>query len=67
MSQTDTGTALLTIPEVAAELRVTRSTVYRYIHEGLLPTTPIGPKRLTRITRSALNAYIESCSNAGAA
>jgi excisionase family DNA binding protein len=58
MSQAPQGTALLKIPEVAAELRVTRSTVYRYIEDGLLPVVHIGPRRLTRVTREALADYI---------
>lgn len=58
MSQAPQGTALLNIPEVAAELRVTRSTVYRYIEDGLLAVIHIGPRRLTRIERAELDAYI---------
>jgi excisionase family DNA binding protein len=58
MSQAPQGTALLKIPEVAAELRVTRSTVYRYIEDGLLPVVHIGPRRLTRVTREGLADYI---------
>ena len=58
MSTAPQGTALLKIPEVAAELRVTRSTVYRYIETGLLPTVHIGPRKLTRVTREALAAFI---------
>lgn len=54
------GTALLNIPEVATELRVTRSTVYRYIEDGILPTVHIGPRRLTRVTREALNDFISA-------
>lgn len=64
MSQSPPGTALLNIPEVAAELRVTRSTVYRYIDEGLLPVVHIGPRRLTRVTREALLEYIASAGTA---
>jgi excisionase family DNA binding protein len=67
MTTAPQGTALLNIPEVAAELRVTRSTVYRYIDDGLLPTVHIGPRRLTRIERTALDAYIAKSRGAGSA
>lgn len=58
MSNAPQGTALLKITEAAAELRVTRSTVYRYIEDGLIPVVHIGPRRLTRITREALADFI---------
>lgn len=50
------GTALLKIPEVAAELRVTRSTVYRLINEGKIPTVRVGG--VTRVERTALAKFI---------
>jgi putative molybdopterin biosynthesis protein len=49
-------TALLKIPEVAAELRVTRSTVYRLINDEQLPTVRVGG--VTRVARTDLNAFI---------
>lgn len=55
---TPAGTALLKIPEVAAELRVTRSTVYRLINEKKIPTVRIGG--VTRIERIALAKFIEA-------
>jgi len=60
MTQTPTppGTALLKIPEVATELRVSRSTVYRLIDEGGLPTVRVGC--LTRVERTALADYIKA-------
>jgi excisionase family DNA binding protein len=61
---TPQGTALLNIPEVAAELRVSRSTVYRYIDDGLLGTVHIGPRRLTRVTREALADFIAKSAKA---
>lgn len=64
MSQAPQGTALLKIPEVAAELRVTRSTVYRYIDDGLLPVVHIGPRRLTRVEREALADFIRKSGKA---
>jgi len=50
------GTALLKIPEVAAELRVTRSTVYRLINEKKIPTVRVGG--VTRVERTALAKFI---------
>lgn len=50
------GTALLKIPEVAAELRVTRSTVYRLINEKKIPTVRVGG--VTRVERAALAKFI---------
>jgi excisionase family DNA binding protein len=64
MSSAPQGTALLKITEVAEELRVTRSTVYRYINDGLLPVVHIGPRQLTRIERTALAEYIRANGNA---
>ena len=66
MSQAPQGTALLRIPEVAAELRVTRSTVYAYISDGLIPVVHIGPRRLTRVTREALADYIRAAGSQAA-
>jgi len=59
--------SLLTPMEVAAELRVSRATVYRLINEGQIPAVHIGAGRgaakgrATRIQRTALAAYIASC------
>jgi excisionase family DNA binding protein len=51
---------LLTVAEVASELRVTRGTAYRWIRTGSLPAVRIGgtvrvPSKLLvdRLTRSA--------------
>lgn len=52
------STTLLTIPETAKDLRVGRSTVYRLIKEGALPTVRVG--NVTRIERTALAAFIEA-------
>lgn len=57
-------TALLTIPEVAAELRVSEDTVYRRIAKGRLRAVNIaepGDPSKTRIRRADLEAYIKSC------
>lgn len=65
MRQTETGgsddTLLLTINEVAAQLRVSRATVYR----RLLDTKAITPVRIgssPRIRRSDLDAYLRRAS-----
>lgn len=52
------ATALLTIPEVARELRVARSTVYRLINAGDLPHVTVGTK--SRVARTDLARYIEA-------
>lgn len=48
---------LLRIPEVAAELRLARSSVYQLIQTGELPIVRFG--RAVRVPRSALEAWIE--------
>lgn len=51
-----TGTALLTVSEVAEELRVSRSTVYGLIAGGGLPSIKVGSSR--RVARSAMLEWI---------
>jgi excisionase family DNA binding protein len=48
-------TLTLTIPEVARELRVGRTTVYRLIGSGELPSILVGGSR--RVPAEALSAY----------
>ncbi len=52
-------TLLLTIPEAAVELRVSRQTVYRRIASGRLQSTDVGEggRTLMRVPRAALDAY----------
>jgi len=53
--------AVLTIPDVAARLRVSRQTVYRRIAAGELTPTNIaerGKRAHLRITEAAYQAYI---------
>lgn len=52
------ATALLTIPEVARELRVARSTVYRLINQRALPHVTVGTK--SRVAWADLTRYIEA-------
>jgi excisionase family DNA binding protein len=52
--------ALLTIPQVAERLGVTRQTVYSYIRGGLIDRVDIGRgKPKTRISEAALGRFIE--------
>jgi excisionase family DNA binding protein len=48
---------LLTPDEVAAFLKVQKSTVYRYIREGKLPAAKIGNQY--RVTEDDLEAFVE--------
>lgn len=47
---------LLTVDEIAADLRVSRMTIYRLVHAGALPSLRIG--RTIRIRRSAYATYL---------
>ncbi len=50
--------ALLTVAEVASELRVSTMTVYRLVNTGSLPAFRIGKNY--RIKRSDLHAYLSA-------
>jgi excisionase family DNA binding protein len=50
-------TTLLTIPEVAAQLRVSERFVWRLLAERWLPRTKIG--NVTRIQQAAIDRYIK--------
>lgn len=50
------GVELLTVPEVAAVLRVSKMTVYRKVHNGELPSVHFG--RSFRIPASAMDEYL---------
>jgi len=52
------GDKLMTIPEVANYLRVSRGTVERYISMGILPMKRIGG--VWRIRRSELEAWFDN-------
>lgn len=47
---------LLTVDEIAAELRVSRMTIYRLVHAGTIPSIRVG--RSFRVYRTALTAYL---------
>ena len=48
---------LLTVQEVAVELRVSRMSVYRWIHAGDLPAARVGASSI-RVSRADLDAFI---------
>lgn len=52
-----TQTELLTIPQVAARLKVTPRTVYRLIAAGDIPVVEVGS--VSRIAEEALKQYID--------
>ena len=51
----------LTIPEVCAELRITRSTFYYWRQLGKAPKCIKLPSGKIRVRRSDLDAWIASC------
>jgi excisionase family DNA binding protein len=55
----DTSRLLLTIPEVAAELRVDKRTVYRLLKTGDLPLQVLRIGQSSRIRRADLERYVE--------
>ena len=52
------ATSVLRVPEVAAHLRIGRTSVYRLIASRELPSIKIGATRL--VTSTALEQYIAS-------
>lgn len=55
------GVQLLTVPEVAARLRVHRGTVYRLIAEGAFPVVRV--RSVVRVTEEALAAYVREATD----
>jgi excisionase family DNA binding protein len=47
----------VTVPEIATDLRLSRMTVYRLIHDGELPGLRVG-KRSIRVPRDAYAEYL---------
>src|SRR5919106_891989 len=51
-------TRLLTIPQAARYLGVSRSSVYRWVNEARLPVLRVGPAGRLRVERQALDAWL---------
>ncbi|RZT87297.1 excisionase family DNA binding protein [Pseudonocardia sediminis] len=51
----------LTVSEVAVELRISRASVYRLLHDGTLGSNRFG--KSLRVSRDAVDAYISSSVN----
>jgi excisionase family DNA binding protein len=56
---TDERTALLTVREVARELRVSEPTAYRRIHDGQLAAVRVGEDGPLRVRRDALDDLLQ--------
>ena len=54
--------SLMTVPEVAATLRLHPDTVRRWLRAGQLPAVNLGGRRGYRIRRSELDRYLASLS-----
>ncbi len=52
------STRLLKPNEVAAQLRLSRASVYRLIASGVLPSVQVGRSQYTRVSSVDLDAYI---------
>lgn len=50
---------LLTIDELAAELRVSKGTLYNWVYQRKIPYVKVG--RLVRFERSAIDKYLDEC------
>ena len=48
----------MTVEEVAEFLHVKKSTIYAFVHQGVLPHFKVG--RLTRFRKSDLEAWLEA-------
>jgi len=51
----------LSTADVADELKIIPETVREMIQRGDLPAIAVGPRRIFRIAREDLDAYIERC------
>jgi len=57
---------LLTVPQFAARLGVSRRTAYRIIAAGLIDRSDVGRgKPKTRISEAALDRYLKRCEKKG--
>jgi excisionase family DNA binding protein len=50
---------IMTVTEVASELKMSPSTIYRYTEMGKIPSIKVGNR--TRVLEDQLNDYIISC------
>ncbi|ARH94963.1 helix-turn-helix domain-containing protein [Streptomyces sp. MOE7] len=55
---TGEGTVFLTVAEVATVMRVSKMTVYRLVHEGVLPAIRVG--RSFRMPEHAIHDYLKA-------
>jgi excisionase family DNA binding protein len=62
ITKAEARSPLLTVPEVAAHLGVSRQHVYRLISEGRLPAVRLSERRL-RVPRPALEAWLQMQAN----
>lgn len=53
----------LSVDEVAAELRISRMTIYRLVNKGLLPAHRVG--RSIRVRERDMDAYLRSTDTTG--
>jgi excisionase family DNA binding protein len=52
-------TRLLTVPEVAARLNVSRATAYKWVYDGRLPAVRLGGRRAPlRVPADELEAWL---------
>lgn len=58
----DKDDSLMTVPEVAATLRLHPDTVRRWLRAGQLPAVNLGGRRGYRIRRSELDRFLASLS-----
>lgn len=57
-SPVTTSTVWITVKEAATQLRVSKMTIYRLLHDGSIPAIHL--RRSFRIKRSDLNNYIKN-------
>jgi excisionase family DNA binding protein len=57
MSTVETN-SLLTVPEVAGILRVSRATVYRHVADGTLPAVRLGDSGSIRVDRDQFDQWL---------